>query len=174
MASSAPPDRQVLPSSVVPTHYLLSLTPHFDTFKYAGAVNVTLDVDKPTSKIVLNALDLELHLAEVTTKAGTQKATDISVDVEKQEATLEFEDELKVGKGAAQLRIEFTGVLNDKMAGFYRSSYIDGKTGEKKWLATTQMGKLLIPPGISWMVVNCVEPTDARRSFPCWVDCKLG
>jgi aminopeptidase 2 len=62
------------------------------------------------------------------------------VDAEKQEATLEFGEELKAGKEAAQLRIEFTGVLNDKMAGFYRSSYIDVKSGEKKWLATTQMG----------------------------------
>jgi hypothetical protein len=145
MASTAQPDREVLPSSVVPKHYHLSLTPNFETFKYAGAVNVTLDIEKPTSKIVLNALELELHSAEVKTKAGVLKATGISVDEEKQEATLEFGEELKAGKEAAQLRIEFTGVLNDKMAGFYRSSYIDVKSGEKKWLATTQMGTLQSP-----------------------------
>jgi aminopeptidase 2 len=53
---------------------------------------------------------------------------------------LEFEHELKVATNATTLDIQFTGELNDKMAGFYRSSYIDKKTGEKKWLATTQMG----------------------------------
>lgn len=44
----------------------------------------------------------------------------------------------------------FTGQLNDKMAGFYRSTYknADGSEGV---LATTQM-----------------EPTDARRAFPCF------
>jgi aminopeptidase 2 len=68
------------------------------------------------------------------------KAQRINVDAEKQEATFEFGEELKAGKKAAELKIEFTGVLNDKMSGFYRSSYIDVKSGEKKWLATTQMG----------------------------------
>jgi hypothetical protein len=53
--------------------------------------------------------------------------------------------------------------LNDKMAGFYRSSYIDAKSGEKKWLATTQMGNVSSP------IFAYLEPTDARRAFPCWV-----
>ena len=49
-----------------------------------------------------------------------------------------------------QLTQTFTGYLNDKMAGFYRSSYKD-KDGKTKWIASTQM-----------------EPTDARRAFPCF------
>lgn len=56
-----------------------------------------------------------------------------------------------IPKGSkAQLVMQFTGELNDKMAGFYRSTYknADGSTGI---LATTQM-----------------EPTDARRAFPCF------
>lgn len=44
----------------------------------------------------------------------------------------------------------FTGYLNDKMAGFYRSSY-QGEDGSTKYIAVTQM-----------------EPTDARRAFPCF------
>merc|ERR1712013_314198 len=48
-----------------------------------------------------------------------------------------------------QLSIFFTGVLNDELAGFYRSSYTEN--GEKKWIATTQF-----------------EATDARRAFPCF------
>jgi aminopeptidase 2 len=44
----------------------------------------------------------------------------------------------------------FTGELNDKMAGFYRSSY-KNKDGSTGILATSQM-----------------EPTDARRAFPCF------
>jgi puromycin-sensitive aminopeptidase len=49
--------------------------------------------------------------------------------------------------------MSFTGELNDKMVGFYRSSQevpVNG-TIEKRWIATTQF-----------------EPTDARKAFPCW------
>jgi len=138
------PDREVLPTAAVPTHYHLSLIPNFETFKYAGNVAVTLDIEKPTSQIVLNAHELELHSASLKTKAGgTLEAKAMKVDEEKQEVAVEFGEELGMGKGAATLNIAFTGILNDKMAGFYRSSYIDVKTGEKKWLATTQMGMVL-------------------------------
>jgi aminopeptidase 2 len=50
----------------------------------------------------------------------------------------------------AQLEMTFTGQLNDKMAGFYRSTY-KNKDGSQGILATSQM-----------------EPTDARRAFPCF------
>ena len=85
-------------------------------------------------------MDLELHSATVRSKGKEVKSTKIEVDEDKQTATLEFDEELNVAKDETSLKIEFTGELNDKMAGFYRSSYIDKQTGEKKWLATTQMG----------------------------------
>ncbi len=48
------------------------------------------------------------------------------------------------------LECDFEGVLNDKLRGFYRSSFRDGK-GKDQVLAVTQF-----------------ESTDARRAFPCW------
>ena len=101
-----------------------------------------LDVTKPTSSIVLNALELEFHSASVEAGGKTVKAKKIDVDGEEQIATLEFGEEVTE---EATLKIDFTGILNDKMAGFYRSSYIDAKSGEKKWLATTQMGTFTFP-----------------------------
>ena len=44
----------------------------------------------------------------------------------------------------------FRGVLNDKLVGFYRSTY-EGPDGEAEVIATTHF-----------------EATDARRAFPCW------
>lgn len=44
----------------------------------------------------------------------------------------------------------FSGILNDNMAGFYRSSF-KAADGSTTYMATTQM-----------------EPTDARRAFPCF------
>ena len=49
------------------------------------------------------------------------------------------------------LHLKFSGVISDKLAGFYRSSYENPQTGQKEFLAVTQF-----------------EPTDARRAFPCW------
>ena len=46
--------------------------------------------------------------------------------------------------------MEFTGILNDRLVGFYRSEYQDAE-GQTRHLATTQF-----------------EATDARRAFPCW------
>src|ERR687897_279169 len=52
--------------------------------------------------------------------------------------------------GEATLHLRFRGVLNDKLRGFYRSTFTDD-AGVARVLATTQM-----------------EATDARRAFPCW------
>jgi len=60
-----------------------------------------------------------------------------------------FGKELTAGS-KAQLSIKFIGELNDKMAGFYRSTY-KNKDGTLGYLATTQF-----------------EPTDARRALPCF------
>lgn len=48
------------------------------------------------------------------------------------------------------LDFKFTGLHNDKLAGFYRSTYQD-REGKEKFMAVTQF-----------------EPTEARRAFPCW------
>ena len=62
--------------------------------------------------------------------------------------TLDFGRTL--AQGPAQLEMRFTGTLNDRLVGFYRSEYQDSE-GRTRHLATTQF-----------------EPTDARRAFPCW------
>ncbi len=49
-----------------------------------------------------------------------------------------------------QLRMRFTGILNDQLHGFYRSTFTTDE-GAKRVIAVTQF-----------------EATDARRAFPCW------
>ena len=63
-----------------------------------------------------------------------------------------LDSSLLVGK--AKLTIQFTGILNDYMEGFYRSSYT--YNGEKRYMSTTQF-----------------ESTSARLAFPCWDEPEL-
>jgi aminopeptidase 2 len=73
---------------------------------------------------------------------------EISINKDNQVATIKFNQAISAGSDA-QLKLTFTGILNDNMAGFYRSSY--KVNGETKYIASTQM-----------------EPTDCRRAFPCF------
>lgn len=142
--------RDVLPKNVKPLHYDLTLEPNFETFKYDGHVTIDLDVLEDTKSITLNTVEIEIHETTISTDAATVSSSPtVTTDEEAQTTKVEFEQVIPAGS-KAKLYHKFTGVLNDKMAGFYRSSYKNEK-GEEKWMATTQM-----------------EPTDARRAFPCW------
>ena len=62
-------------------------------------------------------------------------SSDINYDKEEETVTISFSSPLPLGKG--QLSMEFTGELNDKMKGFYRSKYTD-TDGKEKHCAVTQ------------------------------------
>lgn len=142
LASSV--EREVLPTNVKPIHYKVTLEPNFETFKFEGKVEIELEIQERTDVVTLNSVDHKIHEARI----GDVEAISISFDEEKQTVSFGFDDHLQKGR-TAHLFITFTGELNDKMVGFYRSSYQqDGKT---KYLATTQM-----------------EPVDCRRAFPCF------
>jgi len=139
-----------LPATVVPSHYALHLTPDLSAHVFSGVVSIHVDVTVPTDVIVLNALELELASATITSsqQQTTWTATAIEVKAHPTDtATLQFGSAIPAGP--AVLTIVFTGVLNDKLAGFYRSTYV--VNGETRTMATTQF-----------------EATDARRAFPCW------
>lgn len=142
--------RELLPANVIPRHYDLTLEPDFEKLTYDGTVVIDLDVADDSKVISLHTIDLKLHSAKISSAGQTISSwPKITTDEKTQVTTLAFDT--AVSKGSkAQLEIKFTGELNDKMAGFYRATYKnpDGSPGV---LATTQM-----------------EPTDARRAFPCF------
>ncbi|KAF1998041.1 hypothetical protein P154DRAFT_536680 [Amniculicola lignicola CBS 123094] len=142
--------REVLPTNVKPLHYSLSLEPDFDKFTYDGTVVIDLDVVDNTTDISLNTAELKIH--STTVLSGEQVIADspaLSHNEDDQTTKISFKQTLPGGTKAT-LKMTFSGTLNDNMAGFYRSSY-KNPDGSKGWLATTQM-----------------EPTDARRAFPCF------
>ena len=145
-ATDANPHR--LPRTVVPRRYDLTLEPDLDAATFTGHETVAVEVTSPTPEVVLNAAELEIDEATAELPTGDDPlAATVSFDPEAERATLTFDRPLPAGE--ATLRLRFRGVLNDKLRGFYRSTFTDD--GVERVLATTQM-----------------EATDARRAFPCW------
>ena len=80
----------------------------------------------------------ELKFDKVTCECSngtTMESTDVNINEEAELATVTFANSLKVGPG--KLHINFTGILNDKLKGFYRSKYVH-PSGEERYAATTQ------------------------------------
>ena len=136
-----------LPRNVIPSCYEIRLSPDLENFTFAGEVKIHVDVQEPVREILLNSLDLHIHSAGATGENCTLPAEHTLI-VESERLKLSFNEPLNAGKWV--LDIKFEGELNDKLHGFYRSTYKD-ENGIKKVLATTQF-----------------QPTDARRAFPCW------
>ncbi len=137
-----------LPQHVVPTRYDLQLEPDLVALSFSGEETVALTVTEGTSEIVLNAVDLAIVEAMVSNSAGTSVRASATVDRESERASLALDR--PITPGSWQLRLRFTGTLNDKLRGFYRSTYKDA-SGASRTIAATQF-----------------EATDARRAFPCW------
>lgn len=143
--------RQILPTNVKPIHYDVTLEPDFEKFTYRGNIIIDLDVKQPSKSISVNTLELDIHSTQIT--QGSSEVTSnprVSYDEDSQTTTFSLDKELPAGS-SVKLVMDFTGQLNEKMAGFYRSSFKDDRDGTTKYMATSQM-----------------EPTDARRAFPCF------
>ena len=137
-----------LPRTIVPSRYELVLEPDLPAAAFAGTVAVAVEVVEPTDTVVLNAIELELDEAAVELPDGRRLEARVELDEKAERATLLLGGEIPAGP--ATVHIAFRGILNDKLHGFYRSTFKDDD-GNELVLATTQM-----------------EATDARRAFPCW------
>jgi aminopeptidase N len=131
---------QRLPTTVLPEHYSLTLTPDLKSATFTGVESIEVTVKQPTNSITLNSAEIAFQSITVTA-AGKRQTAAVSLDANKQQATFTFPVELPAGH--ATLAIHFTGILNNKLRGFYLSK------GDHRDYAVTQF-----------------EPTDARRAFP--------
>jgi puromycin-sensitive aminopeptidase len=137
-----------LPRTVVPTRYELRLEPDLTTSTFAGEETVTVRVSEPTTEIQLNAVELAISEVRISNDGGAAQPGTASLEDSTERCRLTFP--ATIAPGTWRLRIAFRGTLNDKLRGFYRSTYKD-KTGATRTLAATQF-----------------EATDARRALPCW------
>ncbi|XP_062591652.1 puromycin-sensitive aminopeptidase-like [Saccostrea cucullata] len=139
-----------LPTDVKPENYNLRLQPDLQKFTFKGHETIDVKVVSSTNSITLNSEEIEIQTASYkAADAGDQSVkAEVKFEPENGVVVLSFPSPLQPGSG--QLSIDFTGQLNDKMKGFYRSKYTS-PSGEEMYAAVTQF-----------------EATDARRAFPCW------
>ena len=131
---------QRLPQDVHPEQYQLTLTPNLKDATFTGSEKIDVLLGQPMDSITLNAAEIKFQ--NVTADLDGRKLTaSVSEDPEKEQATFNFNKALPAGH--LTLSIEYTGILNGQLRGFYLS-----KTARRNY-AVTQF-----------------EPTDARRAFP--------
>jgi aminopeptidase N len=133
---------QRLPQVVAPVHYDLHLTPDLSTNSFEGEERIEVRVAQATAAITLNAAEIDFINATITAAGSTQQAV-VTLNPEQETATITVPR--PVSAGTATIAIRYHGSLNDQLRGFYLS-----RANNRKY-ATTQM-----------------EPTDARRAFPCF------
>ena len=133
-------------AGVIPINYELMFEPLFHNFKFNGEEIITLNLSKPTNSIKIDAAELSIKESHII-QGGKIISSESSLNEKDEKLTIKLAKKIK---GKAKLSIKFTGTLNDRLLGFYKSQYKD-KKGKTKYLATTQF-----------------EAADARRAFPCW------
>jgi len=141
-----------LPTSSLPRRYELRLAPDLEAAAFTGEERIEIEVQEATGEIVLNAVELEVSEASITsgwsTGSGPGDGVPLEVVPDPEREMVRLRSVEEIAPGRYSLSCRFSGILNDKLCGFYRSTFVDDD-GVERTLATTQF-----------------EETDARRAFP--------
>jgi puromycin-sensitive aminopeptidase len=137
-----------LPRTVEPERYRLEIEPEVAIATFSGTVVIDAMVHEPVEQIVLNAAELAVSDVEVVAADGSTTSCTVSFDDELEQVV--FRPPSALPAGPCTITCRFSGTLNDKLRGFYRSTYT-GPDGDTQTIATTQF-----------------ESVDARRCFPCF------
>lgn len=142
-----------LPDFIVPVHYDLEVRPVMEEDTYTGTVAISINLTRPSRHLWLHLRDTRLTQVPVLrAPSGQQVQLSRCFEYKKQEyVVVEAREELPESgnQGFYVLTMQFAGWLNGSLVGFYRTTYVEN--GQTKSIAATDH-----------------EPTDARKSFPCF------
>jgi aminopeptidase N len=138
-----------LPRDVRPTHYDVAIVPDATNLTFDGKVTVTVDVLRPTNRIILNALDMTFSKVSLSSVVGRAMVAvpKVHVDADAQTATFTFDKPISTGRYT--LAMEYTGKIETQANGLFAIDY-DTNAGKKRALYTQ------------------FENSDARRLIPSW------
>src|SRR5258708_15322292 len=107
---------QRLPAIASPDNYKLAFAPDFSKDNFSGDETIHIHLLKATPEITLNAADLEFQDVTITAGGSSQKA-EVTLDKEKEQATLAVGKMLQPGPMTNP--IKYTRTLNREFRGFY-------------------------------------------------------
>ncbi len=135
--------RQVLPRTLVPSRYELSLIPNAEALTFKGIVQITGDAPTGGRQMVVNAKGLRFD--EVRLDGLLDGA--VTLDDKLGRAAITFSSAFAPGRHT--LSITYHGPITTGTIGFFAMDY-DTPSGKRRTLATN------------------FEPADARALLPCW------
>uniref|UniRef100_A0A8B7TUB8 Aminopeptidase n=1 Tax=Castor canadensis TaxID=51338 RepID=A0A8B7TUB8_CASCN len=140
-----------LPDSINPVHYDLEVKPVLEEDTYSGNVTISINFREPLQYVWLHLRETKItRLPELKKASGQQVQVRRCFEYKQMEyVVVQPEEQLVPTEGPYLLRMEFAGWLNGSLVGFYKTTYTEN--GQTRSIAATDH-----------------EPTDARKSFPCF------
>lgn len=178
-------DKYRLPTDVIPSSYEIKLAPKIEPSNgvadFDGTVKIQARVTKNTHFIVLHAKLSSINEVNVYQMDGNNPPIQFDSEIQQ----IEDYDLLNIYvlEGLNEdteiiIEITYTGILNDEMRGFYRSSYkFNGGTRYMTFLECSkglciECNKLMQFVNVlilfRWLAATHLEPVGARRVFPCF------
>ncbi|XP_041853579.1 alanyl (membrane) aminopeptidase a isoform X2 [Melanotaenia boesemani] len=171
--TTSPPPVMRLPKNLKPDSYDIIIQPQLysriieevnvttpnQTLLFTGNSTVHFHCVQGTSSIYLHSKDLTVSSPRVLDKATNEQISASQPVLHQDESNfleIQLDESLKAG-GNYSLFLAFEGAISDNLEGLYVSTYIEGSlayegdTNAERFLAATNL-----------------EPTDARRLFPCF------
>lgn len=121
-----------LPDHFIPVHYTIRIIPYIEenNFTFYGESLIVIEAKIESDLIILHAKNLQIK-EKITLKNADKKyeSNNYTIDNKNDFLTIVFDE--KILQGNYTLHLKYCGVINDKLQGFYRSTYTD-TFGKKK------------------------------------------
>jgi puromycin-sensitive aminopeptidase len=150
ISNSKPKPAERLSPTIRPDHYDLTFAPDLAGGTFKGSARILISLAQPAQEIVLNSVELEISDPTLQSVNGDNTALPLTTSLDPEHECVHLTLAGPVSAGQFILSLKFAGKLNKQLRGFY------GATSE-----TAGSNRII-------MAITQLEPTDARRMFPCF------